>query len=253
MLCCAEVPPMNDPHQTRDVSASFPLLRLAPLEMRFSGQEAAQGVISGYASIFVGQPGGEPDSYGDVIARSSFKATIAAHAAAGTAPVMLWSHDPAHPVGRWTEIREDDRGLFVRGQLNLKTQAGRDAFEHLRARDIGGLSIGFQIAEGGFQRQSDGSRLLTAIDLFEISLCAMPAARAARVTDIKSDPGSRQELFTFLHQAGLSRAAAKSVAAGGWSALSGEPGDEEKFAPLARRIEAALTEIRSLKSPNRFY
>jgi Escherichia/Staphylococcus phage prohead protease len=244
---------MTEPHQTRDISASFPLLRLAPpLELRFSGQEAAQGVISGHASIFVGQPGGGPDSYGDVIAQSAFKATIAAHAAAGTMPVMLWSHDPAHPVGRWIDIREDDRGLFVRGQLNLQTSAGREAFEHLKARDIGGLSIGFQIAEGGFQRQADGSRLLTAIELFEISLCAMPAARAARITEIKSDPGSRQELFTFLHQSGLSRAASKSIAAGGWPALSGQD-NETKFDALARRIEAALAEIRSLNSLNRHY
>lgn len=245
---------MTEPNQTRDISASFPLLRLAPpLELRFAGQEAAQGVISGYASIFVGQPGGEPDSYGDVIAKHAFKATIAAHTAAGTSPVMLWSHDPARPLGRWTELREDERGLFVRGQLNLQTATGREAFEHLKARDIGGLSIGFQIAENGFQRQEDGSRLLTAIELHEISLVAMPAARAARVTEIKSAPGSRQELFTFLHQAGLSRAAAKSVAAGGWSALSGEPSDDAKFAPLARRIEAALIEIRSFKSPNRYF
>jgi uncharacterized protein len=118
---------MTDPHHTRDISAVAPLLRLAPpLEMRFVGQDAAQGVISGHASIFVGQPGGEPDSYGDVIARSSFKGTIAAHSAAGTMPPMLWSHDPAHPVGRWIEMKEDERGLYVRGQLNLQTTAGRE-------------------------------------------------------------------------------------------------------------------------------
>jgi uncharacterized protein len=239
----------KSPH-TRDFSASAPLLRFAPpLETRFVGQDAAHGVITGYASIFVGQPGGGPDSFGDVIARSAFKATIAAHAAAGTMPVMLWSHDPSRPVGRYTEIREDERGLFVRGQLNLQTQAGREAFEHLKARDIGGLSIGFQIAENGFQHQADGSRLLTAIDLFEISLVAMPAARVARVTEIKSI-GSRQELVDALREVGLPLAAARSIAARGWPGLTGLPADEEKFDALARRIEAALAEIRAFKPPN---
>jgi hypothetical protein len=55
-------------------------------------------------------------------------------------------------IGRWVEVREDERGLFVVGQLNLQTEAGKEAFAHLQARDIGGLSIGFQVAKDGFQQ-----------------------------------------------------------------------------------------------------
>jgi HK97 family phage prohead protease len=175
---------MTESPHTREISSALLLHFAPPLETRFVGQDAAQGVITGHASIFVGEPGGGPDSFGDVIARSAFKATIAAHTVAGTMPVMLWSHAPGKPVGRWISMEETQRGLFVRGQLNLQTQAGREAFEHLKARDVGGLSIGFRIAENGFKHQADGSRLLTAIDLFEISIVAMPAARAARVSKI---------------------------------------------------------------------
>jgi HK97 family phage prohead protease len=244
---------MTDPQETRDISAVAPLLRLAPpLETRFIGEDAAQGIISGYASVWAGQPGGEVDSYGDQIARNAFSATLAEHKAAGTMPPMLWSHDPSRPVGKWVEVREDDRGLFVVGQLNLQTDAGKEAFAHLQARDVSGLSIGFQVAKDGFQHQTGGSRLLTAVSLFEISVVAMPASRAARITEVKSMQTQR-DLERWLHdEAGLSRAAAVKVARGGWSALSGEPADEEKFAPLARRIEAALTEMRALKSANRY-
>jgi uncharacterized protein len=244
---------MTDPHQTRDISAVVPLLRLAPpLETRFIGEDAAQGIISGYASVWAGQPGGEVDSYGDQIGRNAFSATLEAHKAAGTMPVMLWSHNPARPVGRWVEIREDDRGLFVVGQLNLQTEAGKEAFAHLQARDIGGLSIGFQVADGGFQRQADGSRLLTAVSLYEISVVAMQAARGARITEVKSMQ-SQRDLERWLHdEAKLPRAAAVKVARGGWSALSGEPTDDAKFDALARRIEAALTEMRALNSANRY-
>jgi HK97 family phage prohead protease len=250
MLCFAEGSLMTTPDQTRDITAAVPLLRLAPpLETRFVGQDAEQGVISGYASVFVGQPGGGPDSYGDVIARGAYAATLAEHKAAGTVPAMLWSHDSAKPVGRWLELKEDERGLFARGQLNLQTQAGREAFEHLKARDIGGLSIGFRITEGGFKFQPDGSRLLTAVQLFEVSVVAMPAARAARITEIKS-VGSRQQLVELLRDTGLPLAAAKSVAAGGWPALSGEE-DDAALGDLARRVDAALGEIRSINSINR--
>jgi uncharacterized protein len=246
MLCCAEVPPMTDPHHTRDIS-DFTLLRAPPLEIKLAGNGADQGVITGYASV----AGGEPDSFGDVVAHSAFAATIADHRAAGTMPVMLWSHDMARPVGRWTEMKEDQRGLFVTGQLNLSTSAGVDAFNHLRSKDITGLSIGFRLPEGGVKYQADGSRLLTAIDLLEVSLVALPACSRARVSEVKSVPGSRQELFAFLHQAGLSRTASKTIAAVGWPALSGQD-DETRFNPLQRRIEAALDELRAFNKPHRY-
>jgi uncharacterized protein len=28
---------------------------------------------------------------------------------------MLWQHDPAQPIGVWDEVREDARGLWVKG------------------------------------------------------------------------------------------------------------------------------------------
>jgi phage head maturation protease len=30
---------------------------------------------------------------------------------------MLFQHDPAQPIGAWETIREDARGLYVRGRL----------------------------------------------------------------------------------------------------------------------------------------
>ncbi|MEZ5884544.1 MAG: HK97 family phage prohead protease [Paracoccaceae bacterium] len=36
-------------------------------------------------------------------------------AAQGGSVKMLWQHDPAQPIGIWDEIREDTRGLFVKG------------------------------------------------------------------------------------------------------------------------------------------
>lgn len=229
-------------HHTRDIST--PILRLAPpVEVKLAG--AQEGLIEGIASPY----GGEPDTFGDVIARGAYRTTIDEHRASGSMPAMLWSHDMSHPVGRWLDMREDDRGLHVRGQMNLESERGREAFAHLKARDVTGLSIGFRLPEDGYQYRSDGSRLLTKIDLVEISVVAVPAARAARVTQVKSfdDVQNQRELEQWLRDgAGLSRRAAKAVAARGWSGLSGED-DDRAVAEILRRVDEATAEVRSIE------
>ena len=68
------------------------------------------GSFSGYASLF-----GRVDLGRDVVERGAFSRSLAERGAAGVR--MLFQHDPNQPIGAWTEIREDGRGLFVRGRL----------------------------------------------------------------------------------------------------------------------------------------
>jgi len=210
-----------------------------PLEVRFSNM-AASGLIEGYASAF----GGPPDAYGDIIDPGAFRQTLAHHKADGTMPAMLWSHDMAQPIGRWTEMKEDDYGLFVRGNLNMGTERGRDALEHLKQRDVSGLSIGFVVAKGGSKLSLEGYRILTGLDLWEVSVVALPANQRARVSDVKSLQ-TKSELIDLLRDGGLSKAAAARVAAGGWPALgSDETGD---LNDLAKAIQAQTEELKSWK------
>lgn len=148
------------------------------LETKF--QATGEGLISGYASLF----GGDPDSQNDVIAPNAFSQSLAQHKAAGTQPLMLWSHDQSKPVGVWLDIKEDSAGLRVTGQLILSSQGGKDAYELLKAGALNGLSIGFITKD--FERRSGGGRTLKDIDLQEISLVTIPSAKRARVTSIKS-------------------------------------------------------------------
>lgn len=128
-------------------------LRLTPA-LPFEAKASAEGVIEGVAAAF----GGEPDAYGDVIQRGAFRATLDRHKAEGAAPVMLWSHDPARVIGRWIDMRETPEGLAATGSLNLRTQAGREAFEHVRAGDVSGLSIGYRVVKA--DRTATGARVL---------------------------------------------------------------------------------------------
>jgi HK97 family phage prohead protease len=198
----------------------------------------ASGIITGYASTF----GGEPDRHLDVIAPGAFTQSLAEYRADKSVPAMLWSHKQDEPIGRWTSLAEDDHGLLVEGQLNLKTSRGREAFEHLSAGDAGGLSIGFGVPAGGSEYRGDGVTLIKTIALYEISIVAVPANPRARIASVKSI-SSKAELVDLLRGAGLAKSAASRVAAGGWPALSNA--DHQKAIDLAAIIDRATAQLRS--------
>lgn len=137
------------------------------------------------------------------------------------------------------ELLEDEAGLFLRGQFNLATTAGRDAFEHVKAGDINGMSFGYRVSDGGASRNTDGTIKLTALDLLEVSVVAMPANRRARITGVKFVQ-SREELERGLRgeiPLSLPRAAAVKAAAAAWPALDGGDHPEIDFDMIAKRLD----------------
>lgn len=239
-------------HRTGDFARCFPVSEGAPMNLIktssrlfranavLDGFKAeGDGVVVGYASTF----GGDPDSYGDIIAPGAFAKSLARHKAAGTMPALLWSHKQDQPIGKWNAMREDRHGLLAEGTINLRTSGGRDAWEHLKAGDADGLSIGYRIPAGGEEPQRDGSNLLKEIDLSEVSVVVLPSNRSARVSALKSI-SSKSEIVDLLREAGVSKDAARRIAAGGFPALMGA--DQQKAIDLAAQIEAATAKIRSL-------
>ncbi|KQT88232.1 HK97 family phage prohead protease [Aurantimonas sp. Leaf443] len=129
--------------------------------------------VQGYAALFE-----RTDLSGDVIEAGAFRASLLARGAGGVR--MLWQHDPARPIGIWTRIREDVRGLAVEGRLAMETQGGREAAALVAAGALDGLSIGFRpkVSRRGAGRA--GRRLLS-VDLWEISLVTFPMQEGARM------------------------------------------------------------------------
>lgn len=146
-------------------------------ETRLAADEA--GTFTGYAARF-----GERNSYDEIVKKGAFKRTLSDHKSRRVSPPMLWSHNPDSPVGVWTSIREDDEGLAVEGRLITGTERGREALELLKAGAVSGLSIGFRTVRQ--ERTRDGGRILTEIDLVEISIVAVPAANGARIKSVRS-------------------------------------------------------------------
>lgn len=161
-----------------------------------------EGVIEGYGSVF-----GVPDSYDDVVAAGAFAKSLADHKAAGTMPAMLWQHGSDHPIGVWTEMVEDAKGLRVKGQLAMEVAKGKEAHALLKMGAVNGLSIGFVSKEWSYDRDTE-IRTLNAVDLWEVSLVTFPANGKSRITNVKSadELSAPKDAERILRDAGFSKA-----------------------------------------------
>lgn len=161
----------------------------------------ADGTVEGYGSVF-----GVRDNYDDVIAKGAFIQSLKDHKAAGTMPAMLWQHDADKPIGIWTEMVEDEKGLRIKGQLAMETVKGKEAHALLKMGAINGLSIGFMSKQWAYDRETE-VRTLTAIDLWEVSLVTFPANEKARVTNVKSadEMATPKDAEKALRDAGFSK------------------------------------------------
>lgn len=143
-------------------------------------QTNAAGVIEGYASLF-----GVADSGGDIVMAGAFARSLARRGAAGVK--LLWQHNAAEPIGVWTSIVEDSKGLKVSGRLDLSVARAREALSLIRGGAVDGLSIGFRANRAATDKKS-GLRRLIELDLWEISVVTFPMLTQARISAVKKAP-----------------------------------------------------------------
>ena len=126
-------------------------------------------IIEGYAALF-----GVADQMADVVRAGAFRASIARR----REPLPMYvEHERRLLAGSWTEVFEDGRGLFLRGEIRDEL-AGAARAKSLIARGVDGLSIGF-VALAAFK--IDGRRILEEIDLLEVSIVTHPMQPQARL------------------------------------------------------------------------
>ncbi len=121
-------------------------------------EASATGLIEGYASLF-----GVVDDGGDMVMTGAFARSLQKRGASGVK--MLWQHKATEPVGVWTSIVEDARGLKVTGRLDLSVARAREALSLMRKGAVDGLSIGFRTLRAS-QDKSSGVRKLFELDLW---------------------------------------------------------------------------------------
>jgi HK97 family phage prohead protease len=206
-----------------------------PCETKYAGLSldtvSADGAFSGYASLF-----GAVDLARDAVEPGAFSASLSRRGAAGIR--MLFQHDPAEPIGHWSVIREDNKGLYVEGQLARNVTRATELRELMREKAIDGLSIGFKTIRSRTDAKTGVRRIIEA-DLWEISIVTFPMLPQARITSVKSADGAKalpttRQFERWLTQdAGLTRSEARVVITKG-------------FATLERGRDAALCDERGL-------
>lgn len=190
------------------------------------------GMFSGYASVF-----NEVDLGLDSVAPGAFIKSLAVRK-----PKMLWQHDTDKIIGTWEEVREDAKGLFVRGKLLGDIQKGREAIALLKAGALDSMSIGYRTV----QAEDDGRiRKLIEVDLFEVSLVTFPMDEKAKVTDVKAIATER-EFEAFLREAGYSRKEAAAITLRGFKAIAGQR-DAGSDEGVSEGIKALLSQLGQLK------
>lgn len=197
----------------------------AAAEWKFAGDDSAMQ-FSGYGAMF-----NNVDSYGDVIAPGAFAETLRQSKGSGIWPAMLLQHgggffgsaEDMTPIGVWTAMEEDDKGLRVEGKL-APTTRGRDLYTLMKMEPrsaINGLSIGYTPIEWATRSNADEPRrTLKKVKLWEVSPVTFPANDKARISDVKNAAPS--EIERQLRDAmGLSREQAKAFMADGFNGLKG--------------------------------
>lgn len=180
------------------------------------------GEFEGYGSVF-----GVEDSSSDVVVKGAFQKSLSSWAEKGRLPSLLWQHKMSEPIGIYTEMKEDDHGLYVKGRLLIDDDPlAKRAYAHAKAGSLGGLSIGFILKDWEYD-SSKGVYLLKEIDLWEVSLVTMPANDEARISEVKSmlekgETPSPTVIERALREVGFTRSQAKGFMAKGYSAIDSQ-------------------------------
>lgn len=151
-------------------------------EFKVEDADSKKGVIRGFASTF-----GNIDYGDDVVDAGAFKKTI--QETRGLVPILA-DHDPSKPIGWNVRAAETEKGLFVEGQINLKTQLGKDRYEIAQqALEVGakmGLSIGYGVIKAMPDKERPAVRRLKELKLYEYSIVIFPMNNQAMITAAKS-------------------------------------------------------------------
>ena len=151
-------------------------LKFCQLQAR---EENGEWKISGYATVF-----GNKNSYGFQIRKGAYSKVLAE----GVNPKMFFNHNSWDlPIGKWTDLKEDDIGLKVEGVLTKGVSKAEDINHAVKAGTVDGLSVGISWRAADEVELDDGTIELSMIArLSEISVVTYPADGKARVNQVLS-------------------------------------------------------------------
>lgn len=170
-----------------------------PFEVKGVDDNALEGLGSTFGNVDLG---------GDIVIAGAFKRSLATHKQKGTMPAMLWQHDTTQVPGIWTEAKEVESGLLLKGEF-ADTQLGRETRTLGKMRAVRGLSIGGFLADFDFDK--DGNRVIKEFDLWETSIVTFPMNPQAMIAAVKA-ANTPRSLERVLRESGCTKSEAVEIA-----------------------------------------
>ena len=168
------MPKVNNKLEIRGDNEKFEHLSLVQ-EIRATDSDD-KGVIEGYVAVW-----DTVDSYNSRFQRGCFKKTIENRM---HKIKVLWNHDTGQPIGKLTEIREDDHGLFIRAKLVDGVAKADEALQLIKAGAVDCFSFGFRTVK---QKFDQGIQVITEVMLGEVSPVVFEANPASQITGVRSE------------------------------------------------------------------
>lgn len=170
------------------------------------------GEFAGYLSVF-----NVVDAYRDIVVPGAFAETLAEWNTKGRLPPVLWQHRSGEPIGPFTKMHEDKKGLYVEGRLLVDDlQRAKEAHVLMEHKVVSGMSIGFETIGEEWDKDTR-TRKLTKVKLWEGSIVTFPANEHAQVEAVKSALGGGglpdvRTFEAFLREAGFSKTQSAAIA-----------------------------------------
>ncbi len=159
-------------------------------QIRFKADvlDEEQGIFEGYASVF-----GNLDSGGDIVDPGAFARTLKENF--DRIKILALHNDQLLPVGKPLELREDDKGLYIKARIS-DTSLGKDVKVLLKDGVLNELSIGYDTVKATYD--DDGNRHLVEVILWEVSVVTWAMNKKATIDGYKSRRNSLELLSGWL-------------------------------------------------------
>ncbi|SDA29211.1 hypothetical protein SAMN05216315_14217 [Nitrosospira sp. Nsp18] len=185
------------------------MLALNKCDLKFANTE---GEFTGYGSVF-----GVLDSKNDVIMPGAYAEVLKSSESVKVYVNHGWMRGEL-PIGTWSGLKEDGRGLKGTAGLVMQMPSAVNAYWSIKSGLVSGLSVAIMPDHNSIERRADGARVIHNIKaLKEISIVTDPANDESRVLDVKFSEeiekvGSIREFECLLRDVGgLDRGTAKQL------------------------------------------
>lgn len=131
-------------------------------------------VIEGYGAWF-----GNLDSCEDIMQKGCFSKTLAENKGR---IAFCYQHDIYNPIGKIEEIKEDDKGLYLKVRIS---DAEDDIKIKIREGILKEMSVGFSTIKAMYDENTE-VRTIMEVQLWEVSLVTIAANPLAVITGMKS-------------------------------------------------------------------